>query len=681
MEKELYESYLRQIDQYKLTDVDLALMAKGEIPYPPGFPTGYPSLDKMWLKNFETNFLKDQLEHKTIYDYMFDKSNKYSNQAAISYFSNEITYSELYDKIDSASKGLKSIGVSNNDRIMYLLPNIPEAAYTLYGTSNIGAVCHYVDPRPDSLDSKISSQKILKMFIKEKCKYIVTLDQCYLAMIHPIENELKELGVEQIILVSATDSMNLKALFGYIDNGIKMYGLKTFIKKYKKTQEIGKMIKEKVSTSKLDVIPYQELINNSRSINYDKVPYEKGKNVIVTHTSGTTSVIPKPIPATHDNMNSFAEQSFGAKMGFAPGDRVMHVLPYFAAFGVTDIVHTGLSHATTLIEIPEIEIENFGKSMYYNKIAIAVGLPCWYIAMTEDKTLDGKDMSFVKYMSYGGTSMDIEDERKVNEFNLKHNIKTKMSKGHGLTETEGCASNATDSFNEEGSIGIPMPKTTYCIVDSETKVPLNFQDKDVINGEFAIHSDAVSTGELDGVKYSKHVQLFGDDYLLTGDLGMMKKDGTMFFGYRMDRGFARYDGFNIKPNEIEKVIKSDSRVRYCTIVPYYDETKLGNMVRVNIVLNNSENITEEEKVNIVYDIIKNCFLSNPDVSTRQIPSKFQFRDSMPLTSNGKEDYMLLKNEGITGTEINVEFDESNISINQIDIADSSEKIKKTLKMK
>lgn len=680
-DRELYNYYLKQLQGFTISDENLARMARGEIPYPDGFPTGYPCIDKVWLKNYENAFLKTSLENKTIYEYMYDKSSKYIDNTAVSYFGNEISYGELYDKIDMASKGLASIGVSDNDRVMYLIPNIPEGVYTLYGTSNLGAVSDYIDPRPDSLDPIISSKKVLKLFMAEKCKYIVTLDQCYLSMIKPIENELKELGVEQIVLVSATDSMNLRALFGYIDSEIKMNGIKKFVKKFKANQEMNEVVKSALNKSSIELIPYSDLISNSKYQTYKKVGYQPNKNAIITHTSGTSSSIPKPIAATHDNMNAFTDQSFGAKMGFAPGDRVMHVLPYFASFGVTDIVHTGLSHATTLVEIPEIEIENFGKCMYFNKTAINIGLPCWYVAMTEDKTLNRKDMSFVKYMTYGGTSMEISDERKVNEFNKKHGIEVNLSKGHGLSETEGCASNATGDFNVEGSIGIPLPRTVYCVVDPDTKIPLNFKTRDYIHGEFAIKSDAVCSCQLDGVSYAKHINIFGDDYLLTGDLGVMYKDGTMFFDSRMDRGFARYDGFNVKPAEIEKIIKQDPRVRYCVLVPYFDQEKLGNMIKVNLVLNESNELSEEEQINIVYEIVDNCFLKNPNVSTRQIPSKFQFRREIPLTANNKEDYKLLQNEGLSGEEVTVIFDESNISINQIEVVAPKNTLKRTLRMK
>lgn len=68
-------------------------------------------------------------------------------------------YGELYENIDFASKALTSLGIKKNDRIMYLMPNIPETAYLMYGTTQIGAVADYVDTRPDSVDLKISAKK------------------------------------------------------------------------------------------------------------------------------------------------------------------------------------------------------------------------------------------------------------------------------------------------------------------------------------------------------------------------------------------------------------------------------------------------------------------------------------------------------------------------------------------
>ena len=46
----------------------------------------------------------------------------------------------------------------------------------------------------------------------------------------------------------------------------------------------------------------------------------------------------------------------------------------------------------------------------------------------------------------------------------------------------------------------------------------------------------------------------------------------------------------------------------------------------------------EDYISVVNDIVYNDILANKDMSSRQIPSKFKFRTSMPQTKNGKMDF-------------------------------------------
>ena len=152
----------------------------------------------------------------------------------------------------------------------------------------------------------------------------------------------------------------------------------------------------------------------------------------------------------------------------------------------------------------------------------------------------------------------------------------------------------------------------------------------------------------------------------------MDKNGIMYFMSRSDRSFTRYDGFKVKPYEIENVIKRDKNIKYCIISPYIDEEKYGNMILATIVLT-GELLTEEEKISYVKKIIDESFIFNPEVSSRQIPSKFKFRSELPLTRNGKLDFKAIINEGLTGEEISVILEETNISIGNIEIISGTKK--------
>ena len=94
----------------------------------------------------------------------------------------------------------------------------------------------------------------------------------------------------------------------------------------------------------------------------------------------------------------------------------------------------------------------------------------------------------------------------------------------------------------------------------------------------------------------------------------------------------------------------------------------------HIVLNDN-NISEEEKVEVVRDIVYNQIIANPTMSSRQIPSKFKVRETMPITKNGKVDFNSLKNEGLDGNEINVDVSETNLTVDHIDIYKDKKNIK------
>lgn len=662
-------SKLNELEKRK-RDIYLRKIATGEIPGP---TTGYPGLDKPWLQYYTEEDIKDLIPQQTIYDYLIEHTaNKFDDLTALSYYGNKINYAHLYENIDIATKVLSSVGVKNNDRIMYLMPNIPETAYLFYATSRIGAVADYIDPRPDSINPEVSSKKVLSLIKKEKIKHIVALDQCYLAMLKPIENELKNLEIDKIITVSAIDSMNLKAIINYSKQGKIIEGEKKFNNKLKRNKQINKLYKEAKKSSTLKILEYQNLIKNVKYQPLENIDYEPDKMIAITHTSGTTGQ-PKPVPITHDNLNTYAHESFRVRAPFNPGYKVLHILPYFASYGIANVVHPGLTHGTNLIQVPEIETQNFGKILYVNNAEISIGIPSWYIAMTNDPYMKDKDLSNLKFMSFGGIGMSTDDEKKINSFLHNHGAKIKLSKGHGMSETSGCSSLATDKINELRSIGIPLPYTSYSIVNPITKEPLCFKEnQNELEGEIIISTKAATSGILDGEKYITHRNYFGDDYILTGDIAKIRKDGVMSFDSRLDRGFPRCDGFNIKPGIIEETIESEPLIKYCVISPYYDETRLGNMVKATIVLNTPAN-NEEEIIEIVQKIINEKFINNHKLSARQIPTKYVFINEIPKTTNDKIDYNKIDEYETNENTINVEIDESNISINSIKVKGNTKK--------
>ena len=152
-----------------------------------------------------------------------------------------------------------------------------------------------------------------------------------------------------------------------------------------------------------------------------------------------------------------------------------------------------------------------------------------------------------------------------------------------MSETSGGASYATGEYNIPGSMGIPMIDTIYSVVDPLTKEPLKFTDGvDLLTGEFIISSPAIVDAKIDGRTVVEHGEYNGQDFIYTKDIGTMDRNGVLNFLSRDDRGFTRFDGFKVKPYEIEKEIKKVAFVKDCIISPYDDSEKFGKMIKADI---------------------------------------------------------------------------------------------------
>ncbi len=637
--------------------------------------TGYPHIDKPWMKYYDSEKAKEELPQLTIYQYMKQNVEKYLNNILITYNGKKENGYKFLENIDNSAKVLHSIGVSEGDRVMYLMPNIPETAHTLYADSKIGAVSDYVDPRPDSINPEVSAQKLLAMIQNEKTNCIVVFESCYLAMIKPIENELKNLGIGPIVIVSPDDLLSASQQLKYVEDSIKYYGVKQTIKKLKYMKNLTERTNEAIKDSPVEIVRYGELLKNVKYESIKEAIFKPNSLAVITHSSGTTSSFPKTIPLKNEGINSYAFQLTRSNVNTDVGDSSLHILPYFSAYGL-GISHMGFSNADNMIQIPEFSPNCMGKMIAQYKPNILMGTPNWYLALPKDKAMKNLDLSFVKVIGYGGDSMNPYDELELNEFLKRHNCSQLISKGHGMSETSGGASYATGEYNIPGSMGIPMIDTIYSVVDPLTKEPLKFTDGvDLLTGEFIISSPAIVDAKIDGRTVVEHGEYNGQDFIYTKDIGTMDRNGVLNFLSRDDRGFTRFDGFKVKPYEIEKEIKKVAFVKDCIISPYDDSEKFGKMIKADIILQDDVSGTEKE---IVEQILEEAFINNSNVSTRQIPTKFIFREDYPMTKMNKVDYKAIEAEPLSGSELEVRIDETNVSVNSITVIEPKQKILKKI---
>lgn len=77
--------------------------------------TGYPSIDKPWLKYYTEEAINAELPECSLYEYMYRNNKEHLGDNAINYFGRKITYGEFFKDIDLVAKAFVAQGVKPGD--------------------------------------------------------------------------------------------------------------------------------------------------------------------------------------------------------------------------------------------------------------------------------------------------------------------------------------------------------------------------------------------------------------------------------------------------------------------------------------------------------------------------------------------------------------------------------------
>lgn len=581
------------------------------------------------------NLTVDESKYKkTAYQYLKNENKGSLENIAFSFLGNKVLYGDFFEKIEETAKALTSMGLKKGDRVAILMPNIPETAYIQYAANRMGVVCDFIDPRtkPDTL---------IEMLKSENANNIILVDAIANELLNSdFPSLLKDTNVRSVMIVPAL--LSASKLFSSISSVKEsLFGRK----------RISKM-------NGVDFYYYDDALNNSKYTFFNDSLYVENSPAIVTHSSGSTTGVPSPIIITNENMNSIAYQHELANLTFEPGKKLLHILPYFAAYGSACCTHMGLSFGMELDEIAKFDIAKVGRLIYKFKPNIVFGNPAWFLAMTKDPALKNADFSFLDCVVAGGASLTETDEKMVNDWLIKHNAHCLLSKGYGLSEISGCGTyTCSDEYNKYGYSGIALPLTQIAILDSKTKTLAKKDNDGNIVGEAAVSGPSVINKSLNPLKKDKYISIDGEDYYLTGDTVLVDQTGNLKHIERIDRAFSRYDGYKVHPGDIERKIRNYGFVDACSIVSYFSDDRCGSMPVAYVTIPANNELTNREIVERIID----SMLNDKTTTTRDIPSKWVFLNSMPLNAMSKVDFRFLQTELPEGEEsISVEFIESNL---------------------
>lgn len=560
--------------------------------------------DEPWLAYYSKEERKIKFTDKTIYDYLIDSVGEDKDFVALNYFGNKISYNLLFDKVDQASRALRSLGVKQGDIVTICMPNTPEAVIVFYACNKIGAIADMIHP--------LSSAAQVKHYLQEsKSRILFLIDISY----ERVKDILPETLVYKTIITSPKDSMPALLNVGY---------------------RVTRDFKVKKPRFDKDFISWSDFMLSSFTYNKPCVNTMKSNDIAVILHSGGTTGSPKGIMLSNFNFNAEAQQDGVVVYEVRPQDKILTILPIFHGFGLCVCIHAPLCLKLETILMPEFDKDRFYKIMKNDKPNVLAGVPTLWEAMLDNDKFEDVDLSQLKYLISGGDYLTIPMEKRINNFLHSHNARISVSKGYGMTESVAATAFTFEGTNEPGSIGIPIVGNDFCICDPETEEILPFGHE----GEICVNGPTVMVGYLNNEEETKKVlrkHKDGKIWLHTGDIGYITPDGIIYFTQRLKRMIIS-SGFNVYPNMIEETIEKHPGVKKCCVIGVPHPYKM-EVPKAFIVINDGYKINGKLKKELKE-------LCKQELAAYSIPKDFEFRDELPKTLVGKVDFKRLEREEI-----------------------------------
>lgn len=562
--------------------------------------TGYPSIDRPWLKYYSDETINAPLPECTIYEYMVQNNKDYPSDIAIIYLGKKITYRELFENIDKTAAAFLKAGVKEKEIVTVALPSIPEAIYCVYALNKIGAVANMIHPLA-------GKEETLNYFNEVQSRIAVIFDGAY----DVIANDINKTSLEKVIVASVADSL---------PSALKI----TYRLKAKQPA-----LDEKVFAS------WKAFIQESRGTIVTAVKKDCHEMAIISHTGGTTGE-PKGVMCSDRGINSLIYQIV-CNFLYTRQKTCLVVLPPFVNYSLAEAMLGMLSIGFKVVLLPKYESMELGKYIKKYQPYVIFSIPAYWEALLKIKNIEAIDMSCLRYAIYGGEAMVEETEKAINELLKRCGSSGKLLKGVGSTEMMAAATSTYEDCNEIGSVGIPLVWVNCKIVEPETTEELSYNQ----DGEICFSGETLMMGYYNNQAATDDViktHQDGKRWLHTGDLGHIDENGVIFVTGRIKRIIMTKgdDGQVTKlfPDRIEKAIYLNSSVEICCVIGVLDEKRI-NYPKAFIVLKHGFGPSAAKK----QEIVNTCKNNLPEY---MIPKEIEFRTDLPRTDRGKIDYRELE---------------------------------------
>ena len=541
--------------------------------------------DKPWLASYEKG-VPEHIDFEEVYltDFLENSAAQFPDNMALLFQGYKVTYRELKNMVDCFATVLTDFGIKKGDSVSILLPNVIPCVAAYYAILKIGGIVVMNNPL-------YSDRELEHQFNNSESKLLITLDLLGNRMI-----DLRpKTSIKQIIYTSIGDYLPFpkNLLFPLV------------AKKKKLAADVK---------SAEDLYKWKAVLAGA-SPNPPKVELSFEDVAMYQYTGGTTGVS-KGVILTHSNLSKQVQQSRAWFPTFNAGEETMlGALPFFHVFGLSTVMNYAIYMGWGNILVPKPQPEQLLEAIGKFKPTFAPLVPTMYIGMLAHPKIKDTDMTSIKGCFSGSAPLPVEV---IRDFEQKTG--SIIVEGFGLTESTPVThiNPFAGGKRKVGSIGLPLPDTEARIVDlddGKTDMPVGEI------GEIIMKGPQVMKGYWNMPEET--AETLKDGWLYTGDIAKMDEEGYFYIVDRK-KDMIISGGLNVYPRDIEEVFYEHPKVMEASAIGIPHPSR-GEQVKVFVVLNEGETVTEEELLEYCKD----------KLATFKLPTMIEFREELPKTNVGK----------------------------------------------
>ncbi len=338
---------------------------------------------------------------------------------------------------------------------------------------------------------------------------------------------------------------------------------------------------------------------------------------------------PKGVELSHRNLAVNARQVADV-LNTRENDVLMGTLPSFHAFGLLAGIFMPLSEGIPVVCHPDpTDALNIAKGVAKYDATVLFGTSTFFRLYARNQKVHPLMFDSLRYVVAGAEKLP-PDIRTL--FSKRFN--KPILEGYGTTETSPVASvNIPDQFdpdtwriqpgNREGTVGMPLPGTSFHIVDPDTleRLPTG------TDGLILIGGPQVMKGYLDNPEKTAEtiIEVDGMRWYKSGDKGHLDEDGFLVIVDRYSR-FAKLGGEMVSLTAVEQIIREAMQDNELDLVAVnLPDEKKGEKV---ILLLGSEHDPQAVRRQLI----------ESGMNPLMIPASIHTVDEVPKLGSGKTDF-------------------------------------------